>query len=138
MKTTTIKNFAGLEYLVIKNVPIRHTAAGDVLAVKRGFLEELAAKYILENKLPLRGKEVKLLRSARHLSMVEFGKQLGVTHNAVMNWEHEGSRRLLPVNELAVRLFFLSEFNLDFPKSFEDVKCYADLPKKKVILKVAA
>ncbi|MBF0314910.1 MAG: hypothetical protein HQK50_11710 [Oligoflexia bacterium] len=136
MKKTDLKKFAGLEYLTIKDVPIRSSKHGDVIDVNYGKLERMAAKFILQQKIPIRGKEIKLLRSVTRMSMAELGKALGVSANAVMHWEKEGDKRLLPINEMIVRAFFCSELEVEFPKCFDDLK--SNLKRaKKILLKAS-
>jgi hypothetical protein len=99
MKTTTMKNFAGLTYVTVLNIPIKRSDFGDVIDVQPRELERLVAIALIENKIPIRGAEFRVFKSAIGMSNEEIGE----------NWESvgiqssNGERRLKNVSHLPLK-----------------------------------
>ena len=96
MKRTSIKNFGGLTYVTVTNIPLKQTEFGDVIDMEPGELEKLVATALIEHKMPIRGAEFRVMKSAARLSNESIAKQLGISRNTVLKWGKETERRLPP------------------------------------------
>ncbi len=115
------ENLAGLvslEYIHFVNVPMKDSKQGPVIDLEPDVLERLAAVAIVENRIPLRGREVKFLRKALGLSLEKFANKLGLTSGSVFHWEKAEDQRLTPVNEVAVRSLAAEELDLEISGKF--------------------
>jgi DNA-binding transcriptional regulator YiaG len=100
-----LKNATPLEYIVFKNVPMHSSDHGDIIDLDIAVLEKLAAKAIIESRIPLRGKEVRFLRKVLGLSYEKFAGPMDLSAATVVKWEKAEQDRLHPVNEVAVRTY---------------------------------
>lgn len=116
-----IRGWQDFGYLQLKGVPMKRSKDTGVIDFDQHKLEKLIAKGILENRVPLRGKELKLLRSVVRLSLNRFAYRLGITYGAVFAWEKAEKRRLTPINEIAVRLLCAEELNLEVPSRYSEL-----------------
>jgi DNA-binding transcriptional regulator YiaG len=107
-----LKNATPLEYIVFKNVPMRSSKHGDIVDLNLEVLEKLAAQAVIEQLIPLRGKEVRFLRKVMGLSLEKFAGPLDLSAATVMKWERAESDRLHLVNEVAVRAFVAERLGL--------------------------
>jgi hypothetical protein len=107
-----LKNATPLEYIVFKNVPMRSSDHGDVVDLDVEVLELLAAKAVVETRVPLRGVEVKFLRKVLGLSLEKFAGPMGLSAATVMKWERQELGRLHAVNEVAVRTYVAERLGL--------------------------
>ena len=107
-----------LEYLEINGVPMRRTKRTATIDLRPLVLERIVASEIVRRRIPIRGKELKLLRTALDLSLEKFGRKLGITSGAVFHWERLSDARLLPINEVSVRALCAEELNVDLPARF--------------------
>lgn len=133
MKTTTLRGIGGLDYVEIKQVPIRTSkdkSIGDVIAANLGELEKLVAAELLRQKVPLRGREVLFLRKALGMSMEKFAVNLGLTAASILKWERTTDKRLALINEFAVRGFVAERLKLDAPVKFSDLSDETETPHK--------
>ena len=122
MTTRILKAFGGLEYVTIKNVPVRKSKKyGDILDCDMGKLEKNVAKELIKRKIPLRGAEVKYLRKVNGLSMGKLGAILGLSSTAIMKWEKRDEERLSPINEVALRVFFSELMKVGGKIKFSDL-----------------
>lgn len=118
-----IPEFLGFEYLTLKNAPIKRTKHGDVIDLPDRQLELIAAKAIILNGIPLRGKEVKLLRSVLDLSLEKFARHLDLSAATILKWEKAPLEALSTPNELAARLFVAEMLHLSLPSNkFSELK----------------
>jgi DNA-binding transcriptional regulator YiaG len=108
-----IHGLLGLDYLHFENVPMFDSEHGPIIDVAPGVLEKLAAHAIIQERIPIRGIELKFLRKTVGLSMERFASQLGLTSGAVFKWEHQPKERLHPTNEAVVRAFFAENLNIE-------------------------
>lgn len=122
MKTKNLENFGGIEYLTIEDVPIVDSEDGEIIDVHYPKLEKIAGRELIKARVPIRGKELRFLRSAARISQEQLGAALGVSRNAIKTWEKDEDKRLLIVNEIAIRAFFADELEVDFPKSFQELQ----------------
>ena len=104
MKKTSMKNFGGLTYVTIVNIPIRETDLGDVIDLEPGVLEKRVALSLIQHKVPIRGAEFRIMKSAIGLSNESIANQLGVSRNTVLNWGKEIETRLPLPYEMLVRV----------------------------------
>lgn len=135
MKTTTMKNFAGLTYVTVSNIPIRGSEFGDVIDIDPRQLERLVAIALIENKIPIRGAEFRLLKSAIAMSNEAIGDKLGVSRNTVLKWGKEIEKRLPPPHEMLVRLLVADILEIDISATIENLK--ANDKTKRISVKAA-
>ena len=62
----------------------------------------------------LNGNEVHFIRTYFEMTLEDFGKQFGVSHVAVLNWEKMGNKpsKINPTTELCIRLLILEKLNI--------------------------
>lgn len=135
MKTTTMKNFAGLTYVTVLNIPVRSSDFGDVIDTDPRELERLVAVALIENKIPITGVEFRLLKSAIGLSNEAIGDKLGISRNTVLKWGKEIEKRLPPPYEMLVRVLVADVLNIKIPATIEELK--ASDRTKKISVKAA-
>jgi DNA-binding transcriptional regulator YiaG len=101
-----LKNFCGLDYLTLLGCPVYdHPEYGQIIDLEPIEMEQLAAKTIIIEMLPIRGKEVKLMRSSLGLSLEKFAREFKISSSTVLKWERAVDERLSLANEIIVRLF---------------------------------
>lgn len=122
MKKTTIKNFAGLTYLTITNVPLRKTDMGDVIDLASGELEQLVAIALIENKIPVRGIEFRVMKSALGLSNEAIANELGISRNTVLKWGKEPENRLPIAYEMLFRLLVAESLGAEMEPSLAELR----------------
>ena len=122
MKKTTIKNFAGLTYLTITNVPLRKTDMGDVIDLASGELEQLVAIALIENKIPVRGIEFRVMKSALGLSNEAIANELGISRNTVLKWGKEPESRLPIAYEMLFRLLVAESLGAKMEPSLAELR----------------
>jgi DNA-binding transcriptional regulator YiaG len=133
MKTKTLHGIGGLDYVEIKQVPIRTSVdknVGDIITANMGEIERLVASEIIRQRVPLRGKEVLFLRKALGMSMEKFAVCLGLTAASILKWERASSKRLALVNEFAVRGFVAERLKLGAAVRFSDLNEMSESPSK--------
>ena len=86
------------------------TPAIDYNKLQRQVLLELCHKSLL-----LTGNEIHFIRVYFEMTMESFGKQLGISNPAVLNWEksQNKSAKINPTTELCIRLFILEKLNMN-------------------------
>ena len=137
MKKRTIHyGLCGLDYVYLKDVPVRETMHGEVLAVELSAIERGIACEIVRQGIPIRGAEVQFLRKSLGLSMEKFGRLLGISAPAVLKWERARTKRLDPINEVAVRALMAEQLNVELRGQFTLLKGNAHTPSR-LILNVA-
>ena len=98
-----ISGLVSLDYIHFVNVPMKQSKHGPVIDLAPDTIDKLAAKAVITNRIPIRGKEVQFLRKVAGLSLEKFANKLGLTSGSVFHWEKSAEQRLTPVNEAAVR-----------------------------------
>jgi DNA-binding transcriptional regulator YiaG len=121
MKKIDIKNFGGLPYLTLCNVPIRESEFGDILAVEPCELERLAARSIVENFIPIRGVEFRIIKSALAISNEALGELIGVSRNTVLKWGKNLDQRLPQASEMLLRLLVAEKLDVKISCSIEQL-----------------
>ncbi|MCK5073795.1 MAG: hypothetical protein KAQ98_10245 [Bacteriovoracaceae bacterium] len=134
-----MNNYYGLGYIDVE-VPIRIEKVGEedveVIDMDIADVEKLVAKTIIEEKVPIRGREVKFLRKVLGLSMEKFARNFDFSSAAILKWEKDDDKRLSLVNELAVRTFVNDMLNFEIEIKFFDLDSRSTSPKK--VIKLAA
>ncbi|MGZ3794431.1 MAG: hypothetical protein ACXVCP_18935 [Bdellovibrio sp.] len=110
-----ISNFCGLEYLTVKAVPMVQTAHGEFMDVDPLNLERMAAWAILNYELPIRGKELKIIRGALDLSLAKFARNFDKDAGTILKWEQKPLARLSLADELLVRIFASEQLGIKLP-----------------------
>jgi DNA-binding transcriptional regulator YiaG len=110
-----------LEYISFIGVPMRATKEGPAVDLPAGTLERMAARAVIQYRVPIHGREVKFLRKALGLSLERFANKIGLTSGAVFKWEKESEARLHPTNEIAVRVFFAECLEVEIPGKFSEL-----------------
>jgi hypothetical protein len=128
-----LKGIGGLNYILFKNVPMRESPWGPVIEINETILSKLAARAIIEHRLPIRGIEVKFLRKTLDLSMDEFSEQLGLTAGAIFKWEQKSNDRLHPINEIAVRALLADRLGLEISGRFSKMIAENQTPQELVV-----
>jgi DNA-binding transcriptional regulator YiaG len=91
---------------------VRASAHGDVIDIDVGILELMAAKAVLKAGVPLRGREVRVLRKILGFSLERFAAEIKLTSGSIFKWEHKPEDRLHPINEIAVRAYLAEKFGV--------------------------
>ena len=134
MKTSNFKKYGDLDYVEVKNLPVRTSKElGEIVTAKLGDVERLIAAEILRQHAPLRGREVEFLRKTLDLSMEKFAAKLGLTSGTILRWEREKDKRLSQINEYAVRGFFAEALALITPIKFSDLSEDSKTPEKLIV-----
>lgn len=124
LKRHWIEDLAGWEgfsYLRLKGVPMKRSKETGVIDFDSEKLARLVAQAILNHRVPIKGRELKLLRSVVRLSLNRFAYRLGLTYGAIFSWEKAMKQRLSPINEVAVRLLCAEELGVELSVRFSDL-----------------
>ena len=129
----SLHGIGGLSYILFKNIPMRESKFGPVIEINEAILEDLAARALIEYRVPLRGLEVKFLRKVLQLSMDAFSEKLGLTAGAVFKWEQKSEEKLHPINEIAVRAFVADSLGIEISGKFSEMVSHEKTPKEIVL-----
>jgi hypothetical protein len=129
-------SICGLDYVYLKNVPTRQTTHGEILDVDIAAIELEIAGEIVRQGIPIKGAEVQFLRKSLGLSLEKFGKLLGLSAPAVLKWERARTKRLAPINEVAVRALMAEKLDIELQGRFTTLKGNSETPSR-LYLKVA-
>lgn len=135
MRKTTLKHFAGLTYLTITNVPIKETEFGAVINLKPMFLEKLVTAALIENKVPIRGAEFRVMKSALGLSNEAIAKKLGISRNTVLKWGKQIEIRLPTPYEMLFRVLTAELLKIRLNATLDDLR--TEDKAKKIFLEAA-
>lgn len=131
----TLKGFMNLNYVEIKHVPYveskRFGRGTDAEVLKK--VEAVVGKALLTHRWPLRGAEVQFFRAITGLSQKQLGAKLGYSDVAILKWERNKSKRLDPVNEVALRALMAGMLNVKLLGTFEALLGKDEHPKKLVL-----
>lgn len=133
--TRTLKGFMNLDYVEIRHVPYveseRFGRGTDAEVLKS--VERQVARAVLSQRRPLRGAEVYFLRSVLGMSQKQLGSHLGYSDVAILKWERNKTKRLEPVNEVALRALMAGLFGIKIPGTFDALLGDAKGPKNLVL-----
>lgn len=116
-----LDSWNGFTYIRLKGVPMKRSKDGGIIDFNSEKLARLTSERILESRTPIRGKELKLLRSVTGLSLNRFAHRMGLSYGAIFHWEKNEKQRLSPVNEIAVRLLCAEELGVTLKTRFSDL-----------------
>lgn len=129
-----LDGWEGFAYLRLLGVPMKRSKEDGAVDFDPTKLERLVAKRILESRVPIRGKELKLLRKVVRLSLNRFAYRLGLSYGAIYKWEKAAKQRLTPINEVAVRLLCAEDLNIQLSARFSDLVGDARHDKVEVVV----
>lgn len=133
--TRTLKGFMNLDYVEVRHVPYveseRFGRGTDAEVLKK--LERFIARAIVTHRRPLRGTEVLFLRSVLGISQKQLGSRLGYSDVAILKWERNKTKRLDPVNEVAVRALMAGLLGSKMPGTFDALLGDDKAPKHLVL-----
>ena len=110
-----LEGWEGLEYVKLLGVPMCKSRRGPEVDLKPLVLERAVARALVQSRNPLKGNEVRFLRKTIGLSLDKFARKLGLTSGAIFHWEKAANERLIPVNEVAVRVLCAEELAVEMP-----------------------
>lgn len=105
-----IKTFVyeGLGFpITLVNAPMKKVFGEWVIDIDMTRLQLVVLRALVFKQGRLTKDELQFIRKFLSLTTTEFGRTLGVTHSAVVQWEN-GKRQLTPSTEFCMRLHVLS------------------------------
>jgi len=135
MKTIDMKNFGGLTYITIINIPVKDSEFGDVIDMKPRELESLVARAIIEHSIPIRGAEFRIIKSAINLSNEAIGELIGVSRNTVLKWGKNVESKIPTSSEMLLRLLAAEKLGLTIDLRVEKLK--ESHPKSNIMIEAA-
>lgn len=131
MKKRTIHyRLCGLDYVYLEDVPVRQTRYGEALAADLCLVERDIAREIVRRGIPIRGAEMQFLRKSLGLSLAKFGGLLGLSAPAILKWERARTKRLEPINEVAVRALMAEQLGIEMKAAFTALKGSSETPTR--------
>jgi DNA-binding transcriptional regulator YiaG len=84
-------------------------------AIDYNKLQKTVLLALSHKPFPLSGYEVHFIRAYFEMTLEAFGKNFGVTHVAVINWEKTKNKpaKINPAVELFIRLFILEKLKIN-------------------------
>ncbi len=116
-----LNSWGGFSYLRLKGVPMKKSKDGGLIGVDEAKLERLVAISILQNPVPIYGKELALFRKVTGLSLDKFGRRLGVTAGAVFYWEKAATQKLGLMSTVAVKSMCAEELGIDLRQGYSSL-----------------
>lgn len=83
-------------------------------------LEKLVVMALIEHKIPVRGAEFRIMKSAVGLSNESIAKQIGISRNTVLKWGKETARRLPPPYEMLVRVLVAESLGMELVRLLQN------------------
>lgn len=112
-----------LDFVEIRHVPYveskRFGKGTDAETLQK--VEYLVARALITERRPLRGAEVRFFRSILGMSQKQLGAKLGYSDVAILKWERKKSKRLDPVNEVALRALMAGLFDVKLLGTFDSL-----------------
>jgi DNA-binding transcriptional regulator YiaG len=98
----------GLDYVYLLNgYTIHKTPHGEGVSIKEGRqLHEAIARNIVSSPYPLRGQEVRFLRSLLRLSQEGLARALRHKRGSVARWEADPNKRIPAAADTSLRMFY--------------------------------
>jgi transcriptional regulator with XRE-family HTH domain len=91
---------------------------------------------LIKARVPLRGKEVKMLRKVLGFSLERFAAEIKLTSGSTFKWENKADERLHPINEFAVRALFAEKLGLEVSGKYSELIATPDKAKE-IVLKAS-
>lgn len=88
------------------DIPMRKMLGEWIMDIDMTELQLVVLRALAYKPTPLTKDELRFIRKFLVMTTTEFGKALGLSHVAVVQWEG-GKRRLSPPLELCIRLYVL-------------------------------
>jgi DNA-binding transcriptional regulator YiaG len=104
-KETFIFNGLGFPIELI-DCPMKKVIGEWVIDINLNALQIFVFKELIHKPSPLTGRELRFMRKFMDLTTEEFGKKLGMTHAAVVQWEKEQTKMSL-AHDVYVRMLFI-------------------------------
>ncbi len=89
------------------NAPMKKAAGVWCIDINMNNLMLVILQELIYKPTALTGDELRYIRKYLEMTMAEFGNTFGVSHVAVLKWEHE-QNKISPSLELCVRLYVLN------------------------------
>ena len=121
-KETFIYNDLGFPILLI-NAPLRKVFGEWMLDLNLNKLQLSALNALIRKASPLKGAEMHFIRAFLEMTTAEFGKLFGVSHAAVVKWEHD-LVKINPATELCIRLYVADHLytkDKEFRKLYQNI-----------------
>lgn len=120
------------------NVPMMKARGEWVLDINFNELMKAVLLALATKASPLTGNEIRYIRKYFRLTLEAFGKEFGVSHAAVIDWEKEENNlvKMNPATEKCIRLYALDSLltgDHAFRSSYQkiDIKQLAEQQKAK-------
>lgn len=120
------------------NVPMIKTRDEWTPDINYNELQKAVLIELAKKDASLTGNEVRFIRKYFRKTLEAFGKEFGVSHVAVMDWEKEGDKliKINPATEKCIRLFIIDSLQVGdhkFRESYHEIeiKKLAQQQKKK-------
>ena len=138
--------YQGLGFPVrLTNVPMKKVLGEWAFDLNMSELQRVVISMLARKPSSLTGPELRFIIDYLEMSTRTFAKLLGVTHAAVLKWEHEESK-MNPSTEVCLRLYLLNllevsdnefrklylEFNLDHLAHSESKKLPLEIDLNKI------
>ncbi|HEY5234680.1 MAG TPA: hypothetical protein VIJ14_00765 [Rhabdochlamydiaceae bacterium] len=116
METKKVKRFVyeGLGFPVaLVNVSLVKKRGVWTPAIDYNKLQKEVLLALVHKTVALTGDEIHFIRVYFEMTLESFGKNFGVTHVAVLNWEKMNNKpaKINPTTELCIRLLILEKLN---------------------------
>ncbi|MCO5142095.1 MAG: hypothetical protein M9962_03285 [Oligoflexia bacterium] len=125
----------------INNAPMVKIRGEWVLDLDHRKLQDALLRALASKHVRLTGSEVRFIRNAHEMTLVEFGEKFDVSHAAVIKWEKSGDKStgMNWSTEKDIRLFVASKL---MSKPTEFIAIYKELDEKasedEILLKIDA
>lgn len=109
--------------IVLLNVPVRTVFGETVLDINLARLQERVFYVLLHKPSSLSGDELKYIRKYLKMTKTDFGKMVGVSYAAVINWENGRTPIAYAIDKL-LRLTILDSQSVkdkEFRKLFHEL-----------------
>lgn len=129
VKTLPYK-ISGLSYVYVV-VPVAKADDGtEYIDLPMNMVERAVAVGLIQARVPIRGAEVRFLRSALGLSLKKWGSYFSLSAAGVQKWEKARGKRLAPVNEAAVRAFCAEQLGVPLDGRWSELIAKDKAPKR--------
>lgn len=122
MKTTTLQSYGGLTYITLFDVPVKETRFGDAIDLPPRELDKIVSTHLILEKVPIRGIEFRILKSALDLSNEAIASKIGVSRNTVLKWGKEIEKRIPYSYEMLLRLLVAEHLQVSIGATLDDLR----------------